>query len=70
MAHDIRRRLAALEARRGVVAPKIQVWVNGGNGLLRNREGQVMTREAFDTAFPNARKISLDIFNERVDRVD
>ena len=70
MSRDIRRRLTALESRRGIGAPEIEVWVNEGNGLLRNRAGDVMTREAFDAAFPNARTITLDIFNKRVDRAD
>jgi hypothetical protein len=67
MAGDIHRRLAALETRRYMGAPKFQVWVNEGDGLLRSREGRVMTQEAFDKAFPNARKMKLNIF-EKSDR--
>jgi hypothetical protein len=63
MIRDVHRRLSALEARRGAGAPKIDIWVNEGNGLLHNRAGDVMTREAFDAAFPNARKIKLNIFD-------
>ena len=62
MTRDICRRLTALEVRGGVGAPKIEVWVNEGNELLRNRAGDVMKREAFDAAFPNARKFKLNVF--------
>jgi hypothetical protein len=64
MPRDIRRRLGALEARHNVGSPKIEVWINEGDGLLRNRTGQVMTQEAFDAAFPNAKRIRLNIFGD------
>jgi len=66
MVRDIRRRLAALAACRRVCARKFELFINQGDGLLRNRTGQVMTREAFDAAFPNARRITLDIFGDRL----
>ena len=63
MVRDIRQRLAALEARH-LGAPKIEVWINEGDGLLRSPTGQVMTRKTFDAAFPDARKLKLDIFEK------
>jgi hypothetical protein len=63
MTRDIDRRLTGLEVRRGTSAPKSEVWVNEGNGLLRNRAGNVMTQQAFEAAFPNARKIKLNVFD-------
>jgi hypothetical protein len=59
--HDIHRRLAALEARHHTGTPKFNVWINKGDGLLRNRDGAAMTQEAFDAAFPNAIKFTLNI---------
>jgi hypothetical protein len=64
MVRDIRHRLAALEARHHVGPPKFECWVDAGDGYLRNNDGVTMTREAFDAAFPNARKITLDIFKK------
>jgi len=64
MARDAHRRLAALEARNHVGARNFELWVNEGDGLLRNGAGQVMTRNAFDAAFPNARRIKLNIFGD------
>jgi hypothetical protein len=65
MPRDIDRRLGALESQHNFSSPKIEVWINEGDGLLRNRAGQVMTQEAFDAAFPNARHITLSIFGEQ-----
>jgi hypothetical protein len=62
MVRDIPRRLATLEARHHVGPPKFECWVNAGDGYLRNNDGVTMTRDAFDAAFPNARKIKLNIF--------
>jgi hypothetical protein len=64
MSHDVRRRLGILETRGHVGAPKFRVWVNKGDGLLRNCTGKVMTQDAFDTAFPSAIKIKLNIFEK------
>ena len=61
MRRDIPRRLAALEALHQAGTPKIDVWINEGDGLVRNRDGAAMTQEAFDAAFPKAIKITLDI---------
>jgi hypothetical protein len=63
MPRDIHRRLAALEARHHAGAPHIRVWINEGDGLLRTRTGEVMTRKDFDTAFPK-QGISHWIFSE------
>jgi hypothetical protein len=65
MALDIRRRIAALESRYHVGKPKIAMWLSEGDGLVRGPEGEMMTREAFDAAFPNVKRITLDIFGER-----
>jgi hypothetical protein len=62
MALDIHRRLARLETKKHVGKPRIELWINDGHGLLHNPSGQVLTREAFDAAFPNARKFTLNIF--------
>jgi hypothetical protein len=58
----LKRRLARLEAKENIDPPKFQLWVNEGDGCLRNKDGAIMTREAFDVAFTNARKFTLDIF--------
>jgi hypothetical protein len=60
----LKRRLARLEAKENIDPPKFQLWVNEGDGCLRNKDGTIMTREAFDAAFPNARKMTLDIFEK------
>jgi hypothetical protein len=39
----------------------MQVWLNKGDGFVRSPMGKVMTQEAFDAAFPNARHITLNI---------
>jgi hypothetical protein len=64
MPRDIHRRVAALEARHNVSSPKFEVWINEGDGLLRGPTGQVMTQEAFNAEFPNARRFTLDIFGD------
>jgi hypothetical protein len=61
MARKIQRRLAALEARHHVATPKFEFWVDAGEGYLQKKDGTTMTRAAFDAAFPNARKIKLNI---------
>ncbi len=58
----LKRRLAWLEAKENIGPPKFEVWVNAGDGYLRNQAGMTMTREAFDVAFPDAREFTLDIF--------
>jgi hypothetical protein len=58
----LKRRLAKLEAKRDIGPPRSECWVNSGDGLLRHKDGRTMTQEAFDAAFPNAQKITLDIF--------
>ena len=63
MARDIRHRLVVLEARHHVGPPKFECWVDAGDEYLRNKDGVTMTRSAFDAAFPDARKIKLNIFN-------
>jgi hypothetical protein len=62
MVRDIRHRLAALEARHHVGPPKFECWVDAGDGYLRNKDGATMARDAFDAAYPKARKIKLNIF--------
>jgi CO dehydrogenase/acetyl-CoA synthase delta subunit len=64
MARDIHRRVAALEARHTVGRPEVEMWINEGDGLMRSRTGKVTTREAFEAAFPNARRFTLDIFDK------
>ena len=59
MRRDIHCRLAALEALHQAGTPKVDIWINEGDGLVRNRDGAVMTQEAFDAAFPKAVKITL-----------
>ena len=61
---DLKRRLARLETKKCVGPSKFELWVNEGDGYLRHKDGRIMTREAFDAAFPNARKITLDIFGK------
>ena len=58
----LKRRLAQLEAKENIGPPRFEVWVNAGDGYLRNQAGMTMTREAFDAAFPDARKVTLNIF--------
>jgi hypothetical protein len=60
----LKRRLARLEAWENVGPPKFECWVDAGDGHLRHKDGRIMTREAFDAAFPNAKKITLDIFEK------
>lgn len=62
MRRDVHRRLSTLEARHHVGKPKFEVWVDEGDGYLRNKDGATMTREVFDAAFPDARPFMLDIF--------
>jgi hypothetical protein len=67
MARDIFRRLTALERHRvgtPKVEVKVEVWINEGDGIVRHRSGRVMTKEAFDAAFPHARHISLNLFRQ------
>ncbi len=40
----------------------LHVGSYAGDGYLRNKDGVTMTRDAFDAAFPNARKVKLNIF--------
>jgi hypothetical protein len=65
MAGDIHRRLAKLETKDRVGKPKFEIWLNTDDGYLRNKEGMTLSREAFDAAFPNARKFTLDIFGNK-----
>jgi hypothetical protein len=65
---DIARRIESMEAERHDCKPQCETWVDGGDGLLRTRSGKVMTREAFDATFPNARKIKLNIFDRELGR--
>jgi hypothetical protein len=58
------KRVARLEAKENIGSPKFQLWVNEGDGYLRNKDGMTMTREAFDAAFPNATKVTLNIFQK------
>jgi hypothetical protein len=72
MRKDILRRLAALEARHNVRMPVFDLWIDEGDGLLRqstgeDSTGQVMTREAFNAAFPDAKKIRLNIFDKQIE---
>lgn len=46
MARDILRRLAVLEDRHCVGPPKVKIWINDGNGIVRDRSGREMTKEA------------------------
>jgi hypothetical protein len=55
-------RLAALETRRQTGAPKFELWVNEGDRLVHHPTGRSMTRKAFYAAFPNVRRITLDVF--------
>jgi len=57
----LKRRLAWLEAKENISPPKFEFWLDAGDGYLRNKDGMRMTRQAFDAAFPNARKITLNI---------
>lgn len=65
MVSDIRHRLTALEVLHYARKRNIEVWINEGDGLLRNRAGEVMTQAAFCAAFPNSRHITLNIFDEK-----
>jgi hypothetical protein len=67
MVRDIHYRLARLEAKRNIGAPKFEVWVDAGDGYMRHKDGMTMTRDGFDVAFPNTRRFTLDIF-ENSDR--
>jgi hypothetical protein len=60
----LKQRLTRLEAKENIGPPKFECWVNEGDGYLRSEDGRIMTREAFDAACPNARKITLDIFKK------
>jgi hypothetical protein len=42
------------------------LWVDGGDGILRHRDGRSMTREAFEAAFPDAKTIRLKIFDKEL----
>jgi hypothetical protein len=64
MVRDIRRRIATLEARRRVGPPEFDLWVNEGDGILRNRDGRTMTADAFDAAFPDSETIRLNLFEK------
>jgi hypothetical protein len=57
----LKRRLARLEAKQNIGSPQVEVWLDKGDGYLRKNDGTTMTREAFDAAFPNAMKVTLDI---------
>lgn len=54
-----------LDGRHGFNAPRVEVWVKEGDGIVRHRSGRVMTKEAFDAAFPHARHITLNLFGEK-----
>jgi hypothetical protein len=60
----MQRRFAKFKAKNHTSTPKFELWINEGGGLLRNPDGRTMTRQDFDTAFPDATKFTLDIFNE------
>jgi len=57
----LKRSLARLEAMQNIGSPNVEVWLEKGDGYLRKKDGTTMTRQAFDAAFPNAMKITLDI---------
>lgn len=65
----IYRRLAALEAGHCVRRPKYVLWVDEGDGYMRNKEGTTMTREAFEAAVPKPIKIRLSIFGDLARRI-
>jgi hypothetical protein len=56
----LKRRLARLEAK-NIGPPTVEVWLDKDDGYLRKNDGTTMTRQAFDAAFPNALKMTLDI---------
>jgi hypothetical protein len=60
----LKRRLAKLEAAKENFGPPEfeEVWVDAGDGYLRNQAGMTMTREAFDMAFPDAIKLTMNLF--------
>ncbi len=64
----LKRRLTQLEVKKNISPPKYRLWVSdAAGGLLRNSDGRTMTREAFDKAFPNAKKFRLNIFDSNRD---
>ncbi len=67
---SLKGRIAKLEkrfAKLGANEPQIsELWVDRGDGILRHRDGRSMTREEFETAFPDARKITLKIFDKEL----
>jgi hypothetical protein len=58
------RRLAAVEGRRQTGMPKVEIWINEGERHVHSPTGRTMTHEAFQAAFPNARRFTLDIFGK------
>lgn len=43
----------------------VETWLSLGDGFVRHRTGKMMTEKEFWTAFPNARKIKLDVFGDK-----
>jgi hypothetical protein len=64
MKNRMHRRLAALEDPGQISPPKVEIWINHGNGHVHHPTGRAMTHEAFKAAFPNARRFTLDIFQK------
>jgi hypothetical protein len=65
MRNRMHRRLAALETQGQIRTPNIEIWINDGDRHVHHPTGRAMTHEAFQAAFPNARRFTLDIFEER-----
>ena len=60
----MRRRLAALESQGKIGPPKVEIWINDGNKHVHPPTGRVLTHEAFNAAFPNAKRFTLNIFEK------
>ncbi len=64
MKNRTHRRLAALEAPGQIGPPKVEIWINDGDRHVHPPTGRAMTHEAFQSAFPNVRRFTLDIFGK------
>ena len=69
MRRDFQRRLAKLEARsNGGPPPGFEVWIDDGSGLLCSGEGDTMTKEAYDAAYPDSIPVTVSMGDKRLPR--
>jgi hypothetical protein len=58
------RRLAALESRENIGAPNVEIWIDEGDRYVHRPTNRMMTSDDFKAAFPNAERITLNIFEK------